>query len=162
MSKPWPRLPITKKNTSIVILFCFVKVHNRLQLQVNYSEASKLDSLSTFLRCIYPPSLDWKRQQLTLHHTLVYALDRFEGSSSGDFLDAMPRQITGPVPLFLTPASNEFSPVPTQPGADGLVQHGITPADTVACQTGGHRPGCAKYSHTVPPYGNNVCWDHTG
>lgn len=46
--------------------------------------------------------------------------------------------------LFLMPASNEFSLVPARPGADGLVQHGITPADTVACQTGGRRPVRAK------------------
>ena len=59
--------------------------------------------------------------------------------------------------LFLMPASNESSLVPARPGADGMVQHGITPADTVACQTGGHRPGHGKHSHTVPPYGNSVC-----
>lgn len=58
--------------------------------------------------------------------------------------------------LFLMPASDESPLVPARPGADGLVQHGIAPADTVACQTGGHRPGHAKHSHTVPPYGNNV------
>lgn len=62
--------------------------------------------------------------------------------------------------LFLMLDSNEFSLVPAQPGADGSVQHGITPADTVACQTGSHRPGHAKHSHTVLPYGNNVRWDH--
>lgn len=58
--------------------------------------------------------------------------------------------------LFLMPASDEFPLVPTRPGADGSVQHGITPADTVACQTGGRRPGRAKHSHTVVPYGDNV------
>ena len=68
----------------------------------------------------------------------------------------MPRQAPGPMPFFLMPASNEFSLVPARPGADGSVQHGITPADTVACQTGGRRPARAKRRHTVPPYGNNV------
>lgn len=47
-------------------------------------------------------------------------------------------------------------------GTDGAVQHGIPPVDTVTCQTGIHRPGHAKTSHAPLPYGNNVCWDHTG
>lgn len=64
--------------------------------------------------------------------------------------------------LLLMPASNEIPLVPAWPRADGLVQHGITPADAVACQTGGHRPGHAKLCPTVPPYGNSVHWDHIG
>lgn len=63
--------------------------------------------------------------------------------------------------LFLTLASDEFTLVPTRPRADGAVQLGITPAVTVACQTGGRRPGCAKHDHTVRPYGNNVHRDDT-
>lgn len=102
---------------------------------------------------VYPPGLDWKQ---TAPHTPSHPCLRsepFGGCSSGHFLDAMPHQTPGLMPFFLMPASDDFSPVPARPGADGSVQHGVTPADTVACQTGGRRPGRAEHSHTVPPYG---------
>lgn len=75
---------------------------------------------------------------------------------SGDFLDALPYQTTGSVPFFLVLASDQLSPVPARPGADGVVQLGVTPADTVACQTGGGGLGCARHDHTVLPYGIKV------
>lgn len=64
--------------------------------------------------------------------------------------------------LFLMLASDQLSPVPARPGADGLVQLGVTPADTVACQTGGCRLGCARHDHTVLPYGIKVPRDDIG
>lgn len=52
--------------------------------------------------------------------------------------------------LFLMSTPNDLSPVPAWPGADGPVQHGITPAQIVACQTGAHRPSHAKpYSPAI-------------
>lgn len=69
----------------------------------------------------------------------------------------MPCQAIGPSsPFIIALASDEFTPVPSRPQADGAVQPGVAPAATAACQTGGRRPGCAKRDHTVEPYGNSV------
>lgn len=105
------------------------------------------------------------KRTFTLHHSLVYVLDCLEGRGWGRTFfgcHASPNPQV-PCPFSFLHASNEFSLVPARStGPDGLVQHGITPAGTVACQTGSHRPGHAKHSHTVLTYGNNVCWELIG
>lgn len=86
----------------------------------------------------------------TLHHTLVYALDQFEGSSSGDFwmLSLTKPQVQCPFSSCLTPVSSPLcQPSLEQMGRISMASHRPTQRHVKQAVTGMGMPSTATLYH---------------